>query len=380
MAYRYGNRRQRRLLPPRVEECVPADAPVRAYDAIVDRRDLAALGHSWTKAKCERALAGLGERVEALLAACAAADEAVLGRAPEVICSDAGYVDYEPVGQIDRTATDVIVPSPQQAGGREPGPFDKRRFDYDAAADAYRCPAGQALPFRRTEENGRVRVYEAGTVCRTCPHLGDCTTSRARGRKVRRLAAEEVREALVDLRAHLSQQIEALEAELTRRALGDRRVELLLTHPGVGRLTALAVVHTLSPAERFARGRQVAAYAGLDPRERSSGDHRRYLGISKGGSKLLRFLLRQAAHAASRRDPALGRSYRNLASRRGKATATTVLARRIVIHGWIMLRDGIDYAEFRRRGLQRLASSRPAVPAAAGRNGPAHRSLNPPDR
>src|SRR5512138_1809499 len=44
MAYRYGNRRQRTLLPTSIEEYVPKDAPVRVYDTIVDRLDLAGLG------------------------------------------------------------------------------------------------------------------------------------------------------------------------------------------------------------------------------------------------------------------------------------------------------------------------------------------------
>ena len=44
MAYRYGNRNQQTLLPPSIEEYVPADAPVRAYDAMIDAMDLAAVG------------------------------------------------------------------------------------------------------------------------------------------------------------------------------------------------------------------------------------------------------------------------------------------------------------------------------------------------
>jgi transposase len=44
MAYRYGNRDQQTLLPPSIEDYVPADAPVRAYDAMIDAMDLAAIG------------------------------------------------------------------------------------------------------------------------------------------------------------------------------------------------------------------------------------------------------------------------------------------------------------------------------------------------
>ena len=44
MALRYGNRHQQQLLPPSIEAYVPADAPVRAYDAMIDALDLAAVG------------------------------------------------------------------------------------------------------------------------------------------------------------------------------------------------------------------------------------------------------------------------------------------------------------------------------------------------
>ena len=119
-----------------------------------------------------------------------------LGRAPEAICSDAGYVDYGQISQIDRAATDVIVPSRQQAVGKEPGPFDKRRFDYAAAADVYRCPAGQVLRCKGVDPKQNVRNYYAGGVCRTCPHFGRCTTNGGQGRKIKRYAHETQREAL----------------------------------------------------------------------------------------------------------------------------------------------------------------------------------------
>ena len=45
MAYRYGNRPQQLLLPPSIEDYVPADAPVRAYDAFVDALDFVELYH-----------------------------------------------------------------------------------------------------------------------------------------------------------------------------------------------------------------------------------------------------------------------------------------------------------------------------------------------
>jgi len=398
MAYRYGNRHQRTLLPASIEDYVPADAPVRAYDAIVERLNLeqlgielaaeqegrpaydpramlkllvygysygvrssrklerechynvsfmwllgglkpdhktiaefrrrhaaalakvlrevarvcleigliegnilfvdgtgvganASLSKSWTPERGERALARLDERIKALLAESASADEAeggqrslvqlgpelaeaqsrrarieavlarlaeegrpmvnttdgdsvrmhprggflgyngqvvvddrhglivsadvvaenndsqqlvpqleqaqeTLGRAPAVLCSDAGYVNGAAVSRIDQSQTAVIQPSPQQVAQAEPGPYDKRRFAFDPAADVYRCPMGRELRFRGVDNKQRVRNYMAGPGCRECPHFGRCTTNAKQGRKIKRYAHEAVREEL----------------------------------------------------------------------------------------------------------------------------------------------------------------------------------------
>jgi transposase len=65
--------------------------------------------------------------------------------------------------------------------------------------------------------------------------------------------------------------IKGVDEWLERQAQPDGRVERLRTHPGLGLLTSLALVHTLEPVARFGGGRKVAAYAGLDPMEYSSG-------------------------------------------------------------------------------------------------------------
>jgi len=124
--------------------------------------------------------------------------------------------------------------------------------------------------------------------------------------------------------------------------------------------TALGVVHTLEPFNRFTRQRSVVAYVGLEPMERSSAERKRFLGISKAGSRLLRFFLGEAAHVAVRFDPELKQFYERVGKRRGKSVATVAVARKLLIRCWIMLRENIDYAEFRNRGVEaRLARTYP---------------------
>ena len=154
---------------------------------------------------------------------------------------------------------------------------------------------------------------------------------------------------------------------LKQQSQDDRRISLLRTHPGIGLLTSLCVVHSLSPVSRFRNQRKVAAYGGFDPMERSSAERKRFLGISKAGSRVLRYLLVEAAHTAVKKDDDLKRFYQRLAVRRGKPKAKTAVARKLLVRSYIMLRDEIDYAEFRRRAVAaRLArqSTRPSVPEA----------------
>ena len=154
---------------------------------------------------------------------------------------------------------------------------------------------------------------------------------------------------------------------LKQQTRDDRRISLLRTHPGIGLLTSLCVVHSLEPVSRFRNQRKVAAYAGFDPMERSSAERQHFLGISKAGSRVLRYLLVEAAHTAVKKDDDLKRFYQRLVTRRGKPKAKVAAARKLLIRSYIMLRDEIDYAEFRRRAVAaRLArqSSRPPVPEA----------------
>jgi transposase len=95
------------------------------------------------------------------------------------------------------------------------------------------------------------------------------------------------RDGWLELLADLGGRVTRLDEQLKQVAHGDERVQRLQTHPGIGLLTSLALVHGLEPVSRFAGARKVAAYVGFDPVEHSSAGKQRFLGISKGGSRLL---------------------------------------------------------------------------------------------
>ena len=171
---------------------------------------------------------------------------------------------------------------------------------------------------------------------------------------------DQQRDELCRLLMELQQKIETVEEVLTQTAVADVKVKRLRTHPGIGLLTGLGLVHTLASIERFANGRKVTAYAGLDPVEDSTGERRRMGSISKQGSRLLRSLLVEAGQVAARHDEELGHVYRRLLVRRGHATAKVAVARRLLVRAFIMLRDEIDFAEFSRRGVAARSSRRSA--------------------
>src|SRR5436189_5799340 len=98
--------------------------------------------------------------------------------------------------------------------------------------------------------------------------------------------------------AMLDQQIEPLDQAVKAEAQRDKMALLLETQPGVGAITALAYVLTLGDVSRFPRGKQVASYLGLIPREHSAGGRQKLGAITKQGSRMLRRLLAEAAQVA----------------------------------------------------------------------------------
>jgi transposase len=153
-------------------------------------------------------------------------------------------------------------------------------------------------------------------------------------------------------RKRLLETLDALEAEmveLDRRVMEEARQRpeavLLMTHPGVGPVTSLAMVLTLGPAERFASAKQVGSYFGLIPSEESSGGKQRLGRISKQGSSFLRFLLVEAGQTAARLDPQLKRFYKRLAMRKNRSVAKVAVARKLATRMYLMLREQWTYAQ-----------------------------------
>ncbi len=157
--------------------------------------------------------------------------------------------------------------------------------------------------------------------------------------------ASRRRDELLKLLDELEGSVAALDSAVCQEANARPAVRRLMTHPGVGPVTALAFALTLGPAKRFRRGKQVASYFGLIPSEHSSGGKQRLGHISKQGSSFVRGLLVEAAQSAVRHEPQLRREYQRLSQRKCRALAKVAIARKLAVRLYWMLREEVDYAQ-----------------------------------
>src|SRR5271168_1966750 len=157
--------------------------------------------------------------------------------------------------------------------------------------------------------------------------------------------ASRRRQELLELLDRLNPSIEELTAAVEREARKRPAALRLMTHPGVGPLTALAYVLIIGTPARFQRGKQIGTYVGMIPSEDSSAGKQRLGHISKQGSSLLRFLLVEAAQAAARINPEWRRRYIHLAMRRHKNIARVAMGRRLAVRLYWMWRNGCEYSQ-----------------------------------
>jgi transposase len=153
------------------------------------------------------------------------------------------------------------------------------------------------------------------------------------------------RKNLLELLKQMDQQIVVLDQAVKKVAEENEKSRLLMTQPGVGPITSLAYVLTMGNVDRFHRGKQVASYLGLIPREYSSGGKQRLGGISKQGNRFMRMLLVEAAQVVVRYDPGFRKEYLHRCHHRPKAVAKVAAARKLAVRLFWMLRTNTAYPE-----------------------------------
>jgi transposase len=160
------------------------------------------------------------------------------------------------------------------------------------------------------------------------------------------------REDLFKIKEMLNGQIDLLDHAVKEAADKNERARLLMSQPGVGPITSMAFVLTMGDVSRFQRGKQVASYLGLIPREYSSGGKQRLGSISKQGNRFMRMLLVEAAQIAVRCDPQMRNEYLHRCRSKAKGVAKVAAARKLAIRLYWMLRTNTGYP-----GVVRVESS-----------------------
>ena len=145
----------------------------------------------------------------------------------------------------------------------------------------------------------------------------------------------------------LDHQIRELEIQIQAWHRANEDSRKLAQIPGIGPITASALVASIGDAKHFADGRQLAAWLGLVPRQHSSGGKQTLLGISKRGDTYLRTLLIHGARAvirvAERKTDHVASWLAGLMGRRNKNVAAVALANKNARAVWALLAQDREY-------------------------------------
>jgi transposase len=152
---------------------------------------------------------------------------------------------------------------------------------------------------------------------------------------------------LLDQVKELDRQVSEIEAQLVAWHRDNDISRKLAKVPGIGPMTASALMATVGDAKNFADGRQLAAWLGLVPKQSSSGGKKLLLGISKRGDTYLRTLLihgaRAVINAAQRRKTKVDGWLGAMIERRHKNVAAVALANKNARTVWALLRHGREF-------------------------------------
>jgi transposase len=166
----------------------------------------------------------------------------------------------------------------------------------------------------------------------------------------------EMFQSLEEISAHVSR----LEKQIQQNIKGTKTYTILLSLPGVGPVTAAAIMAEVGDFTRFKAASNLISYAGIYPKERSSGDTKRYGSISKAGSKVLRYSIIEAAMRVRDTDAShnLYTHYASAKERNKTAKqARIVVAHKLLTIAWYLVHRGMQYDDHLVKPAQREITS-----------------------
>lgn len=148
--------------------------------------------------------------------------------------------------------------------------------------------------------------------------------------------------------ALLTTQIQALDRYIKQTVRRDDTARRLQTIPGIGPFGALLLQAEIGPITRFGSAQELAAYAGLVPSTRSSGDKTRHGRVGRG-NPWLKWLLIEALQTLKLAPGPVGSHYQKLLRAKGKPKATVAAARKFCTYLYWMLKEEWSYTEWLRQ-------------------------------
>jgi transposase len=142
----------------------------------------------------------------------------------------------------------------------------------------------------------------------------------------------------------LDEEIRLVSRQLRGLAEEDEDVKLLMTIPGIGYYSALLVKSEIGDVNRFPFGDRLCSYAGLVPSTHASGSVVRHGGITKEGSRWLRWVMVEAAQThVHKYDTSVTRLYNRIAERRGRRSAVVAAAHKLLLVCYSVLKNKRAY-------------------------------------
>lgn len=145
----------------------------------------------------------------------------------------------------------------------------------------------------------------------------------------------------------ISREIHELEQSITELCTALPQLQLLMSIPGVGYISALTILSEIGDISRFPSAKKLQSYAGLVPSTYASGSVIRHGRITKQGSRYLRFALIEVAHAQvrCRRVVGLNGYFQRIRMRKNTQTAAVATARKLLAVIWRVLTDNRPFEE-----------------------------------
>lgn len=162
----------------------------------------------------------------------------------------------------------------------------------------------------------------------------------------------EMFQSLEEIKAHVTN----LEERIVESIVDTHTYKILLSLPGVGPVTASAIYAEVGDFKRFHTSAALISYAGIYPKERSSGDMKRYGSISKAGSRVLRYSIIEAAMRVRDTDKShnLYTHYQSAKARNKTAKqARIVVAHKLLTIAWHLVSRGTKYDDHLVKPAQR---------------------------